>query len=100
MEGSSNGDEGPWVEVFRQGVILSLGKRGGSLGPQFGLLRWRNFDGVGPAGTDRAAGDGVERFIQTHLDGGEVVISAGEREVLACERRIGLSDEGEDLIWC
>lgn len=41
----------------------------------------------------------MERFIQTHLDGGEIVIAAGEREVLACERWIGLSDEGENLIW-
>ena len=60
-------------------------------------MRWRDFDGVGSAGADGAAGSGAERFVEADFYGGEVVVAAGEGEVLLREVGVGLGDEGEDL---
>jgi len=42
----------------------------------WGALRRRDADGVGAAGADGAAGGGLEVFVETDFDGGEIVVAA------------------------
>ena len=41
-------------------------------------MRWRNPNGVGAAGADRAAGGGVELLVETYFNCSEVVVAAAE----------------------
>ena len=66
------------------------------MGDGSSLWRW-DTDGVGSAGADGTAGDGLAAFIETDLDGGEVVVAAAEGERRGRDFGIGLSDEVEDL---
>ena len=63
----------------------------------FGSALWGwDADGVGAAGADGAAGDGVEGFVEADFDGGEVVVAAAEGEAVA--GRLGLvGEEVEDV---
>ena len=61
------------------------------------LTRWRDADGVGAAGADGAAGDGVQSLIEADFDGGEVVVSATHGETLARNGWIGSVEERDDL---
>jgi hypothetical protein len=60
-------------------------------------LRGDDADGVGAAGTDGAAGDGLERFAHADFDRGEVVVAAAEGEAVAGEGRVGPGEEADDL---
>ena len=63
-----NSDSAPKV-----GINLQPGKK--KSGPDEGL-RWRDTNGIGSAGTDGGARDGVKALVQTSLDGGEIVVAA------------------------
>ena len=56
------------------------------------LLGWGDADGVGSAGSDGSAGGGVELFVEADFYGGEVVVAAGEGEVVAREGGVRLAD--------
>ena len=60
-------------------------------------MRWDDADGVGPAGADGAAGDGLESFAHADFDRGEVVVAATEGEAVAGEGRVGPGEEADDL---
>ena len=58
----------------------------------------RDANGVSATGADRAAGSGAECFVEADLNGGEVVVAAGEGEILGGEVGVGLGEEREDLV--
>ena len=64
--------------------------------PAIGLWRW-DADGVGAAGTDGTAGGGTAALAQADLDGGEVVVAAGEGEAGTGDGGVGGGDEVENL---
>ena len=60
-------------------------------------MRWDDADGVSPAGTDGAAGDGLEGLAHADFDRSEVVVAAAEGEAVAGEGRVGPGEESDDL---
>jgi len=61
------------------------------------LWRW-DADGVGAAGTDGTAGGGTAALVQADLDGGEVVVAAGEGKAGAGHGWIRGGEEVENLV--
>ena len=61
-----------------------------------GLWGW-DADGLGSAGFDGAAGDGLGGFVEADFDGGEVVVAAAEGEAGGGEVRVGGLEEADDL---
>jgi hypothetical protein len=62
-------------------------------------LRWDDADGVGAAGADGAAADGLEGLVHADLDCGEIVIAAAEGEAVAGEGWVGLGEEADNFDW-
>ena len=62
-----------------------------------GGLRGWDADGLGSAGFDGAAGDGLGGFVQADFDGGEVVVAATEGEAGRREGGVGGLEEADDL---
>ena len=60
-------------------------------------MRWDDADGVGSAGADGAAGDGLEGLAHADFDRGEVVVAAAEGEAVAGEGRVGPGEEADDF---
>ena len=62
-------------------------------------LAWRgNADGVGAAGADGAAGDGVEGLVEADFDGGEEVVAAADGDAFGGERWVGAGEERDDFV--
>jgi hypothetical protein len=59
-------------------------------------LGWSDADGVGAAGAEGSAANGLEGFAHADLDCGEVVVAAAEGEAVAREGWVGLADQVED----
>ena len=55
-------------------------------------------DGLGSAGFDGAAGDGLGGFVQADFDGGEVVVAAAEGEAGGGVGGVGGLEEADDLV--
>ena len=57
-------------------------------------LAWRrDADGVGAAGADGTACDGVQGFVEADLDRGEEIMAAADGEAVARDCRIGARKE-------
>ena len=54
-------------------------------------------DGVGPAGTDGAAGDGLGLFVHADFDGGEVVVAAADEDAIGWKGWVCGLEEVDDL---
>jgi hypothetical protein len=61
-------------------------------------LAWgRDADGVGTAGADGTACDGVQGFVEADLDRGEEIMAAADGEAVARDCRIGARKERDDF---
>ena len=59
---------------------------------------WRgDADGIGAAGADGAASDGLEGLVHTDLNGRQIVVAAAEGETVAGKGRVGLAKEAENF---
>jgi len=63
-----------------------------------GSLWRRDAHGVGAAGADGAAVDGLERFVEADFDGGEVVVAATDGKAGRGDRGVGLGEEAADVV--
>ena len=61
------------------------------------MSRRRDADGVSSATADGAAGYGLKGFVQADLNGGEVVVAAGDGEAGFRERWIAVGEQLEQL---
>ena len=67
-------------------------------GSEDGVCLWGcDADGVGSAGTDGTAGDGLGLLVHADFYGGEVVVAAADEDAVGGEGWVGGLKEADDL---